>query len=131
MSAADIQGMSWNINLVFTSSTATSSTRNEKTSHDEYSITTSNSRIIENGNIDIYIGSTQALRGILIAGWGMRGVAGSFQPSHLLLIGVHGLLQRDAELLAYRLELLEVLCVLALVLDLELDTCCVLVIMML
>jgi hypothetical protein len=62
---------------------------------------------------------------------GNAGGSGSFQPSHLLLIREHGLLQRDAELLTYRLELLEVLCVLALVLDLELDTCCVLVIMML
>ena len=47
--------------------------------------------------------------------------------SHLLLIGVHGFLQRDAELLTQRLKLLEVLCVLALVLDLELDACDVLV----
>jgi hypothetical protein len=45
------------------------------------------------------------------------------QPVHLLLVGVHDLLQRDAELHAYRLELLEVFCVLALVLDLEFDTC--------
>lgn len=42
----------------------------------------------------------------------------------LLVVGVHGLLERDAELLTYRLELLEVLLVLALVLDFELDACC-------
>lgn len=42
--------------------------------------------------------------------------------SNLLLLGVHGLLQRDTKLLAYGLELLEVFLVLALVLDLELDT---------
>lgn len=41
--------------------------------------------------------------------------------SSLLLLRIHGLLQRDAELLTYRLELLEVLLVLVLVLDLELD----------
>ena len=40
----------------------------------------------------------------------------------LLLIGVHGLLEGNAELLADRLELLEVLLVLVLVLNLELDT---------
>jgi hypothetical protein len=40
----------------------------------------------------------------------------------LFLFGVHGLLEGDAELLAYGLELLEVLLVLALVLDLEFDT---------
>lgn len=45
----------------------------------------------------------------------------------LLLIRVHGLLERDTELLAQRLELLKVLCVLTLVLDLELDACDVLV----
>lgn len=38
------------------------------------------------------------------------------------LLGVHGLLERDAEFLAYRLKLLEVFLVLALVFDLELDT---------
>jgi hypothetical protein len=41
--------------------------------------------------------------------------------SSLLLLGVHGLLQRDAELLTYGLKLLEVLLVLGLVLDLEFD----------
>lgn len=41
----------------------------------------------------------------------------------LVAFGVHGFLQWDTELLAYRLELLEVLFVLALVLDLEFDTC--------
>lgn len=45
--------------------------------------------------------------------------------SSLLVLWVHGLLERDAELLTYRLELLEVLLVLALVLDLELDACMV------
>jgi hypothetical protein len=45
------------------------------------------------------------------------------EPLHLLLIGVHGLLEGDTELLTYGLELLEVLCVLTLVLDLEFDTC--------
>ena len=39
----------------------------------------------------------------------------------LLLVGVHGLLQWNAKLLAYRLELLEVFVILALVLNLELD----------
>jgi hypothetical protein len=43
--------------------------------------------------------------------------------TNLLLVGVHDLLQWNAEFLAERLELLEVLCVLALVLDLELDAC--------
>lgn len=42
----------------------------------------------------------------------------------LRVVGVHGLLKRDTEFLAYRLELLEVLLVLVLVLDLEFDTCC-------
>jgi hypothetical protein len=46
----------------------------------------------------------------------------------LLLVGVHDLLQWNAKLLAQRLELLEVLCVLPLVFDLELDTWDVLVI---
>jgi hypothetical protein len=46
----------------------------------------------------------------------------------LLLVGVQGLLQWDAELLTQRLKLLEILCVLPLVLDLELDTWNVLVI---
>lgn len=41
--------------------------------------------------------------------------------TNLLLIGVHDLLQWNTEFLAERLELLEVFCVLALVLDLELD----------
>lgn len=41
---------------------------------------------------------------------------------NLLLIGVHGLLKRNAELLTDGLELLEVLLVLVLVLNLELDT---------
>jgi hypothetical protein len=40
----------------------------------------------------------------------------------LLLVGVHGLLEGNAELLADRLELLKVLLVLVLVLNLELDT---------
>lgn len=39
----------------------------------------------------------------------------------LLLVGVHGLLERNAELLTDGLEFLEVLLVLVLVLDLELD----------
>tara|TARA_R110002003_G_scaffold175_3_gene14204 strand:+ start:51340 stop:51522 length:183 start_codon:yes stop_codon:yes gene_type:complete len=46
----------------------------------------------------------------------------------LLLVGVHDLLQWNAKLLTQRLELLEVLCVLPLVFDLELDTWDVLVI---
>jgi hypothetical protein len=40
----------------------------------------------------------------------------------LLLIGVHGLLEGNAELLTNGLELLEVFLVLVLVLNLELDT---------
>ena len=43
-----------------------------------------------------------------------------------LLLGEQVLLQQDAELLAQGLELVEVLLVLLLVLDLGLDTCCVL-----
>lgn len=38
-------------------------------------------------------------------------------------LGIHGLLEADAELLAYGLELLEVFFVLRLVLDLHLNTC--------
>jgi hypothetical protein len=49
----------------------------------------------------------------------------------LLLVRVHDLLQWDAKLLTQRLKLLEVLCVLPLVFDLELDTWDVLVIKML
>lgn len=45
------------------------------------------------------------------------------ERGHLSLLGEHGLLERDAELLADGLELLEVLLVLALVLDLVLDAC--------
>ena len=54
-----------------------------------------------------------------------HGDSGYAQPAplHLLLIGVQGLLEGNAELLTYGLELLKVLCVLTLVLDLELDTC--------
>lgn len=48
--------------------------------------------------------------------------------SRLLLLRVHGFLERNAELLAQRLELLEVLLVLALVLDLELDACIVMLV---
>lgn len=40
---------------------------------------------------------------------------------YLCPFGVHGLLKRDAELLAYWLQLLQVLVVLSLVLDLVLD----------
>jgi hypothetical protein len=47
---------------------------------------------------------------------------------HLFLIGVQRLLQRDAKLLTQRLKLLEVLCVLVLVLDLEFDAYDVLVV---
>jgi hypothetical protein len=55
---------------------------------------------------------------------GKCGIANIVQPVHLfLLLRVHGLLQRNTELRTYRLELLEVFCVLALVLDLELNTC--------
>jgi hypothetical protein len=46
----------------------------------------------------------------------------------LFLIGVQRLLQRDTELLAQRLELLEIFCILALVLDLEFDAYDVLVV---
>lgn len=41
----------------------------------------------------------------------------------VLLLGVQVLLQRDAELISQRLELSEILVVLALALDLGLDTC--------
>jgi hypothetical protein len=45
-------------------------------------------------------------------------------PENLVgLLGIHVLLEHDAELLAQRLELSEVLLVLALVLDLGLDAC--------
>ena len=41
----------------------------------------------------------------------------------LLLVGVHSLFERNAELLADGLKLLQVLLVLSLVLNLELNTC--------
>ena len=44
-------------------------------------------------------------------------------PIRLLLLGVQVLLKDDSELLAERLELVEVLLVLALVLNLGLDSC--------
>jgi hypothetical protein len=43
------------------------------------------------------------------------------KSDRLFLIRVQRLLERDAEFLTQRLKLLEVLCVLALVLDLEFD----------
>jgi hypothetical protein len=57
--------------------------------------------------------------------WGKHGDSGYVQPAPLLLllIGVQSLLEGNAEFLTYGLELLEVLCVLTFVLDLELDTC--------
>jgi hypothetical protein len=41
----------------------------------------------------------------------------------LLLVGVHGFLERDAEFLAHSGELLEIFGILSLVLDFELDAC--------
>lgn len=55
---------------------------------------------------------------------GLARGSNTLRPSHrLLLLGVQLLLQRHTELFPEGLELLEVLLVLALVLDLGLDTC--------
>lgn len=57
------------------------------------------------------------MKGRQVGEEGSRGI----RRDRLLLVGVQCLLQRNTELLAYRLELLKVFCVLTLVLNLEFD----------